>query len=128
MVVRPSLQRVVPGSVPLARALRRVGARGFLLSSLCFLQVSGSVLLLETKFGQNLRALNLRAFWVRASQLLRPSGRASAGGPGLASSRARLFFVAPSLFRAAATLFMAAPWFSTSSNQESAAAFRHHYA
>ena len=125
----------------LARALRRVGARSFLFSSLCFPRVSKSVFLLESKFGPNLRALNLRAFWVRASrprvgrgrggappQLLRPSGRASAGGPGLASSRARLFFVAPSLFRAAATFFMAVPWFSTSGNQESAAAFRHHYA
>ena len=143
MVLRPSLKRVVPGSVPPWRALcARVGARSFLLSSLCFPQVSKSVLLLESKFAQILRALNLRAFWVRAScprvgrgrggappQLLRPSGRASANnGPGLASSRARLFFVAPSLFRAAATFFMAVPWFSTSGNQESAAAFRHHYA
>ena len=89
-------------------------------------------MLLESKFGQILRALNLRAFWVRPlcprvgrgrggapPQLLWPSGRASAGGPGLVSSCARVFFVAPSLFRAAAT--------STSGNQERAAAFRHHY-
>ena len=48
------------------------------------------------------------------------SGRASAGCPGLVSSCARVFFVAASLFRAAAT--------STSGNQERAAAFRQHYA
>ena len=48
------------------------------------------------------------------AQLLWPSGRASA-------TCARVFFVAP-LFRAAATFFVVAPWFSTSGNQESAAA------
>ena len=57
-------------------------------------------------------------------QLLWPSGRASAGGPGLVSSCARVFFVAPSFFRAAATFFVAAPWFPTSGNPEGAAAFR----
>ena len=56
MVLRPSLKRVGPGS-------RRVGARSFLFSSLCFPRVSKSVLLLEPKFGQILRVLNLRAFW-----------------------------------------------------------------
>ena len=138
MVARPSLKRVVPGSVPPWRALCAESARALkaFFSVLC---VSKSVLLLERKFRQILRALNLRAFWVRAScprvgrgrggappQL--PSGRASAGGPGLVSSCARVFFVAPSLFRAAATFCVAAPWFSTSGNQEGAAAFRHHYA
>ena len=54
----------------------------------------------------------------RGPLLLRPSGRASASGPGLVSSCARVLFVAPSLFRAAATFFVAAPWFSTSGNQE----------
>ena len=71
-------------------------------------------MLLESKFGQILRALNLHAFWPKPSrprvgrgrggappQLLWPSGGASAGGPGLVSSSARVFFVAPSLFRAA---------------------------
>ena len=141
MVARPSLKRVVPGSVPPWRALCAEPARAAkaFFSVLC---VSKSVLLLESKLGQILRALNLRAFWVRPScprvgrgrggappQLLWPSGRASAGGPGLVSSCARaVFFVALSLFRAAATFFVAAPWFSTSGNQEGAAAFRHHYA
>ena len=140
MVARPSLKRVVPGSVPPWRALCAESARALkaFFSVLC---VSNSVLLLESKFGQILRALNLRAFWVRPSctrvgrgrggapsQLLWPRGRASTGGPGLVSSCARVFFVAPSLFRAAATFLAAAPWFSTSGNQEGAAAFRHHYA
>ena len=140
MVARPSLKRVVPGSIPPWRALCAESARALkaFFSVLC---VSKSVLLLESKFGQILRALNLRAFWVRPScprvgrgrggappQLLWPSGRASAGGPGLVSSCERVFFVAPSLFRAAATFFVAAPWFSTSGNQEGAAAFRHRYA
>ena len=140
MVARPSLKRVVPGSIPPWRALCAESARALkaFFSVLC---VSKSVLLLESKFGQILRALNLRAFWVRPlcprvgrgrggapPQLLWPSGRASAGGPGLVSSCERVFFVAPSLFRAAATFFVAAPWLSTSGNQEGAAAFRHHYA
>ena len=129
MVARPSLKRAVPGSVPPWRALCAESARALkaFFSVLC---VSKSVLLLESKFGQILRALNLRAFWVRPSrphagrgrggalpQLLWPSGRASRARFLL---RARVFFVAPSLFRAAAT--------STSGNQEGAAAFRHHYA
>ena len=109
MVARPSLKRVVPGSVPPWRALCAESARALkaFFSILC---VSKSVLLLECKFGQILRALNLRACWVRPScprvgrgrggappQLLWPSGRASAGGPGLVSSCERVFFVAPSL-------------------------------
>ena len=115
MVARPSLKRVVPGSVPPWRALCAESARALkaFFSVLC---VSKSALLLETKFGQILRALNSRAFWVRPSrpgrgcggappQLLRPSGRASAGGP--VSSCERVFFVAPSLFRAVATFFVA---------------------
>ena len=112
MVARPSLKRVVPGSVPPWRALCAESARALkaFFSVLC---VSKSVWLLESKFGKILRALNLRAFWVRPScprvgrgrggappQLLWPSGRASAGGPGLVSSCERVFFVAPSLFRA----------------------------
>ena len=105
MVVRPSLKRVVPGSVPPWRALCAETARALkaFFSALC---VSKPVSLLESKLGQILRALNLRAFWVRPScprvgrgrggappQLLWPSGCASAGGPGLVSScaRARVF-------------------------------------
>ena len=95
MVARPSLKRVAPGSIPPWRALCAESARALkaFFSVLC---VSKSVSLLESKFGQILRALNLRAFWVRPScphvgrgrgrappQLLWPSGRASAGGPGL---------------------------------------------
>ena len=128
MVARPSLKRAVPGSVPPWRALCAESARALkaFFSVLC---VSKSVLLLESKFGQILRALNLRAFWVRPS---RPHAGRGRGGPcrsfcglavarpGLVSSCARVFFVAPSLFRAAAT--------STSGNQEGAAGFRHHYA
>ena len=66
MVVRPSLKRVVPGSVPPWRALCAESARALkaFFSVLC---VSKSVLLLESKFGQILRALDLRAFWVRPS-------------------------------------------------------------
>ena len=86
MVARPSLKRVVPGSVPPWRALCAESARALkaFFSILC---VSKSVLLLECKFGQRLRALNLRAFCVRPScarvgrgrggappQLLWPSG------------------------------------------------------
>ena len=114
MVVRPSLKRVVPGLVPPWRALCAESARALkaFFSVLC---VSKSVLLHKSKFGQISRALNLRAFWVRPS--CPPSGRASAGGLGLVSSFAHVFFVAPSLFRAAATFFVAAPWFSTSGNQ-----------
>ena len=107
MVARPSLKRVVPGSVPPWRALCAESARALkaFFSVLC---VFKSVLLLESKFGQILRALNLRAFWVRPScpragrgrggappQLLRPSGRASVGGPGLVPPCARVFFVSP---------------------------------
>ena len=90
MVARPSLKRAVPGSVPPWRALCAESARALkaFFSVLCD---SKSVLLLESKFGQILRALNLRAFWVRPScprvgrgrggaplQLLWPSGRARA--------------------------------------------------
>ena len=107
MVARPSLKRVVPGSVPPWRALCAEPARALkaFFSVLC---VSKSVLLLEPKLGQILRALNLRAFWVRPScprvgrgrggappQLLRRSGRASEGGPGLVSSCTRACFSLP---------------------------------
>ena len=104
MVARPSLKRVVPGSVPPWRALCAESARALkaFFSVLC---VSKSVLLLESKLGQILRALDLRAFWVRPSctrvgrgrggapsQLLWPRGRASAGGPGARFLlRARVF-------------------------------------
>ena len=130
MVVRPSLKRVVPGSVPPWRALCAESARALkaFFSVLC---VSKSVLL------QILRALDLRAFWVRPSCTRVGRGRGGAPSqllasrprvvPGLVSSCARVFFVAPSLFRAAATFLVAVPWFSTSGNQEGAAAFRHHY-
>ena len=90
MVARPSLKRVAPGSVPPWRALCAESARAAFCSVLCFPRVSKSVALLESKFGPNSRALNLRAFWVRAScprvgrgrggappQLLRPSGPGS---------------------------------------------------
>ena len=125
MVARPSLKRVVPGSVPPWRALCAESARALkaFFSVLC---VSKSALRLEAKFGQILRALNLRAFWVKPSCPRVGRGR---GGP-VARPRVvpGVFFVAPSLFRSAATFFVAAPWFSTSGNQEGAAAFRHHYA
>ena len=54
MVVRPSLKRVVPGSVPPWRALCAESARALkaFFSVLCFPQVSKSVALLESKFGQ----------------------------------------------------------------------------
>ena len=83
MVARPSLKRVVPGSVPPWRALCAESARALkaFFSVLC---VSKSVLLLESKFGQILRALNLRAFWVRPS---RP--RAGRSFCGLAVARPR---------------------------------------
>ena len=66
MVVRPSLKRVVPGSVPPWRVLCAESARALkaFFSILC---VSKSALLLESKFRQLLRALNLCAFWVRPS-------------------------------------------------------------
>ena len=138
MVARPSLKRVVPGSVPPWRALCAELARA--------LKAFFSVLCVSREFlnlfcCSNPSSGRFRAFWVRPScprvgrgrggappQLLWPSGRASAGGPGLVSFCERVFFVAPSLFRAAATFFVAAPWFSTSGNQEGAAAFRHRYA
>ena len=73
MVARPSLKRVVPGSIPPWRALCAESARA-LKAFFSFLCVSKSVLLLESE-----------------------------GGPGLVSSCERVFFAAPSLFRAAAT-------------------------
>ena len=118
MVVRPSLKRVVPGSVPPWRALCAESARALkaFFSVLC---VSKSVLLLESKLGQILRALDLRAFWVRPSCTRVVRGRGGARRsfcglavarprvvPGLVSSCARVFFVAPSLFRAAATFLV----------------------
>ena len=119
MVARPSLKRAVPGSVPPWRALCAELARA--LNLFCCSNPSSG---------------RFRAFWVRPScprvgrrrggappQLPGPSGRASAGGPGLVSFCERVFFVAPSLFRAAATFFVAAPRFSTSGNQEGAAAW-----
>ena len=139
MVARPSLKRVVPGSVPPWRALCAESARALkaFLSILC---VSKSVLLLESKFGQISHALNLRAFWVRRAR----AWAAGAAGPrrsfcGLAVarpgwSRAR-FLLRAHVFRGPVVVSGcrnvcrgAAPWFSTSGNQESAAAFRHHYA
>ena len=94
MVARPSLKQVVPGSVPPWRALCAESARALkaFFSILC---VSKSVLLLESKFGQILRALNLRAFWVRPS--CPRVGRGRGGAPPLVSSCERAFFVAPSL-------------------------------
>ena len=103
MVARPSLKRVVPGSVPPWRAL-------------CASRVSTSVLRLEPKFGQAFARAKHARFLVRASW---PRPRrifgglvsvSEAGGPGLGSSlaralpsrvrlgpsRARVFFVAPS--------------------------------
>ena len=132
MVARPSLKRVVPGSVPPWRALCAESARALkaFFSILC---VSKSVLLLECKFGQILRALNLRAFCVRPSCARVGRGRGGAPPQLLWPSgwpRAR-FLLRARVFRgpvAAATFFVAAPWFSTSGNQEGAAAFRHHYA
>ena len=119
MVARPSLKRAVPGSVPPWRALCAELARA--LNLFCCSNPSSG---------------RFRAFWVRPScprvgrrrggappQLPWPSGRASANGPGLVSFCERVFFVAPSLFRAAATFFVAAPRFSTSGNQEGAAAW-----
>ena len=57
---------MVPGSVPPWRALRAESARALkaFFSVLC---VSKSVLLLESKFGQISRALNLRVFWAAAT-------------------------------------------------------------
>ena len=91
MVARPSLKRVVPGSVPPWRALCAELARA-LKAFFSVLGVSTSVLLLESKFGQILRALNLRAFWVRPSCPRAGRGR---GGPrrsfcGLAVARPRV--------------------------------------
>ena len=103
MVARPSLKRVVPGSVPPWRALCAESARALkaFFSVLC---VSKSVLLLASKFGQISRALNLRAFWVRRSCPRVGRGR---GGPrrsfcGLAAARPR---VAPGSFPPARACF-----------------------
>ena len=93
MVVRPSLKRVVPGSVPPWRALCGESARSesFLFNSLCFSRVSESVLLLKPKFGRFLgrgllparEAAPRRSFVAQWSRVrLR--------------DRARLFFVTPS--------------------------------
>ena len=53
MVLRPSLKRVVPGSVPPWRALCAASTRSesFLFNSLYFPQVSKPVLLLGSKVG-----------------------------------------------------------------------------
>ena len=99
MVARPSLKRVVPGSVPPWRALCPASARALkaFFSVLC---ASKSGLLLESKFGQISRALNLRAFCARPlcpgvgrgrggapPQLLWPSGRACSFPPARACFR-----------------------------------------
>ena len=62
MVARPSLKRVVPGSVPPWRALCAESARALkaFLSVLCVSRKFLNVLLLESNFGQILRALNLQ--------------------------------------------------------------------
>ena len=60
MVVRPSLKRVVPGSVPPWRALCAESARA-LKTLFSVLYASKFLSLLESKLGQILRALNLRA-------------------------------------------------------------------
>ena len=123
MVVRPSLKRVVPGSVPPWRALCAESARALkaVFSILC-----------SNPFGQILRKVSLSAFWARGScprvgrrrggappQLQWPSGRASvseAGGPGpVAVSGCRNAVCGRAVV-------------SISGNQESAAAFRHQYA
>ena len=91
MVARLSLKRAVPGSVPPWRALCAESARALkaFFSVLC---VSKSVLLLESKFGQILRALSGSGPRARARA-------AGAAGPrrsfcGLAVARPR---VAPGL-------------------------------
>ena len=84
MVARPSLKRGVPGSVPPWRALCAESAHALkaFFSVLC---VSTSVLLLESKFGQTLRALDLRAFWVRPLR-----GRGGALSAASVPSRSRV--------------------------------------
>ena len=91
MVARPSLKRVVPGSVPPWRALCAESARALkaFFSILC---VSKSVLLLESKFGQILRA-KLARFLGQA--LVPARGPGGAAGPrpsfcGLAVARPRV--------------------------------------
>ena len=81
MVARPSLKRVVPGSVPPWRAL-------------CASRVSTSALLLEPKFGQAFaRAKHarflVRASWPRPRRSFGGLVSVSEGGPGLGSSLAR---------------------------------------
>ena len=89
MVARPSLKRVVPGSVPPWRAL-------------CASRVSTSVLLLEPKIGQAFaRAKHarflVRASWPRPRRSFGGLVSVSEGGPGLGSSlaRARRSFCGP---------------------------------
>ena len=97
MVARPSLKRVVPGSVPPWRALCAESARALkaFFSVLC---VSKSVLLLESKFGQILRA--------KLARFLGHTRAAGAAGPrrfcGLAVARP---WVAPGSFPPARACF-----------------------
>ena len=81
MVTRPSLKRVVPGSVPPWRVLCAESARGLkaFFSVLC---VSKPVLLLESKFGQILRA-KLSRFLGQA--LVPAHGPRARRGPAAAS-------------------------------------------
>ena len=93
MVARPSLKRVAPGSVPPWRALCAESARA-LKTLFSVLYASKFLSLLESKLGQILRALNLRA-------------PARAAGPrgsfcGLAVARPR---VVPSSFPPARACF-----------------------
>ena len=98
---------MVPGSIPPWRALCAESARALqaFFSVLC---VSKSVLLLESKFGQILRAPNLRAFWVRPScpRVGRGRGRSFCG---LAVARPRVVPVVVSgyrnVFRGSAVVF-----------------------
>ena len=110
MVVRPSLKRVVPGSVPPWRALCAESARALkaFFSALCVCRRFLSLFCCSNpssgRSRQILHALNLRAFWVRAFC------------PRVGRGRCWAMF------------FVAAPWFSTPGNQKSAAAVHYRYA
>ena len=82
MVARPSLKRVVPGSVPPWRALCAESAPAL---KACFsvLCVSKTILLLESKFVQILRALN-------SGRCARAWAAGAAGPPALAVARPRV--------------------------------------
>ena len=114
-VARPSLKRVVPGSVPPWRALCAASARA--------LKAFFSILCISCEFlNRRTASWGRRCSWAACSPMKGASEHfhflsVLAGGHGPVPP-ARACFVAPDP-GCRAMFFVAAPWFSTSGNQKS---------